>query len=239
MKVFHKGAIVTVVAELAAIAESAKRLALVPAARGGQRSLRIFGGLSDDIDNSVDGVRAPKRRAWAADHLDAVDVLEQRVLLLPGHPPVHRRINAPAVHHYQQLIGVFVIEAASGDRPCATLDLRDVETGNHAQQIGNARHSGAANVFLGDHVNSGRGLRELLFLLRNGGDLDVHEVFKTGVGEIARAFGTVGLEWRECQENGCDNQRNALHQSRHTDRIGPQRRKFTVVASEICRTPIR
>ena len=42
--------------------------------------------LSDDVDDPIDRVGAPDGSARPPDHLDAFDVLQQRVLNMPHHP---------------------------------------------------------------------------------------------------------------------------------------------------------
>jgi hypothetical protein len=52
-------------------------------------------------------------------------------------------------------------------------------------------------MFLGDCENGRAGFERLLILLGAGGDLDVHQVFSSGLGEVARGG-------RLCDGERCD-----------------------------------
>jgi len=60
-----------------------RQLRLRVAAPGGdQPTLRLRGLARDHVDDPVDGIDAPERATGPGDDLDAVDVLEQQVLLM-------------------------------------------------------------------------------------------------------------------------------------------------------------
>src|SRR5690606_29784953 len=62
----------------------AKVESLIDVAKVGVRksALRLSGVAGDDVDDAVDGVRAPKRAAGAAHALDPLDVVEHDMLLI-------------------------------------------------------------------------------------------------------------------------------------------------------------
>src|SRR5690606_33405036 len=73
-------------ARLPAVAQRPAQVGIGRRARRHQQSLRVPGGFADDVDHAVHRVRAPERRARAADDFDAFDVLEHRLLLVPNPP---------------------------------------------------------------------------------------------------------------------------------------------------------
>ena len=48
-----------------------------------KRTLRVFGAFPDDVDRAIDGVGAPERTRGTANHLDAIDVGQHHILLIP------------------------------------------------------------------------------------------------------------------------------------------------------------
>ena len=100
----------------------------------------------DDVDDAVDGVGAPQRRARPADDLDAIDVAEDVVLHVPEDAGEERRVDRAPVDHHQQLVGGVGVEAAWRDRPGAVVEARDVDAVGEEQRVGDRRHAGAADV---------------------------------------------------------------------------------------------
>src|SRR5580698_244389 len=68
------------------------------------------------------------------------------------------------------------------------VNLRYLHARRHSQRFRNARGSGPADVFLCDYKNRCGCLQNLLWIFRNGGDLDVAEFFQAqllqGVGMV-------------------------------------------------------
>src|SRR5712664_3632077 len=87
---------------------------LVTNAAFGISAARIERAPRDDVDDAVDSVRAPHGGPGAADHFDALDVLEQRVLRVPEHAGEERRVDSATVDQDEQLVADRVIES-----PCA------------------------------------------------------------------------------------------------------------------------
>ena len=96
--------VVGVFSQLAAVANTGKTLLLGAAAARHQQSSRIFGRPGDDVNHAIDRVGAPERGARAADHLNPVNVFEQRVLRVPVHAGEQRRVKAPPVHQNEKLV---------------------------------------------------------------------------------------------------------------------------------------
>src|ERR1700730_9369307 len=53
------------------------------APRLGVQSLRVRGALGDDVDDTIDRVRAPQRASRPTDDFDSIDVFQQIVLHVP------------------------------------------------------------------------------------------------------------------------------------------------------------
>lgn len=69
----------------------------VAQADAGKPALRLGRLLGDDVDDVVEAIRSPQRATGSADHLDPVDVLEQRLVPSPEDAAIKRGIDAPAV----------------------------------------------------------------------------------------------------------------------------------------------
>src|SRR6185503_4232595 len=67
-------------------------------------SLRVGRALGNDVDDPVDRVRPPYGGTGTADHLDLLDVLEERILRVPENTRVERRVHAAAVDEHEQLV---------------------------------------------------------------------------------------------------------------------------------------
>ena len=113
-------------------------------------------GLRHNVDDAIDGIGAPERGAGSANHFNAVDVLQHRVLHVPENAGEQRSVNRPPVDHHEQLVGERVVEAARADGPGVLIDARHFHARRAAQRFGNARGARAANVFAGDDVRCGR-----------------------------------------------------------------------------------
>ena len=67
------------------------------------------------------------------------------------------------------------------------MHLRHVYDRLHAWQVGNGGGALAVDVFRRNHVHGRADPRELLLLLRDGSNLDIHQVFQADSGKVARA----------------------------------------------------
>src|SRR6202044_2340692 len=110
--ILREHAVVHLIAGLAAVLSGRQRVLLVAATHLRPGALCIRGALGDDVDDSVDRVGSPERRAGTSDHLDPVDVLHEVVLYVPEHTGEERRINASPIAQYEQIGGVGAGEAA-------------------------------------------------------------------------------------------------------------------------------
>jgi len=111
-----------------------------------QNALGLRRCLRDDIDDAVDGVGPPQGGAGPADHLDAFDVWQHDIELLPVDPGEGRCVDRAAVDLYQELVGETFVEAAGADRPLVGVNARHLHAGDQAQQFGDRRRSGATDV---------------------------------------------------------------------------------------------
>jgi hypothetical protein len=139
-----------------------------------------------DVDDTVDGVGAPESAAGSANDFDAVDVLEQGILDVPPDASEKRVVDEPAVDQDQHFVVKNVAEAARRNDPHMSALLREVQTGDHAQRVGNGGKSTTADVFAGEDEDRRGGARKVFGFLGGGSDLDIHEVFEALAGEIAR-----------------------------------------------------
>ncbi len=162
-----------VATKLAAIPRSREPPLHVSGAARDQNPLSFLRALGDDVDDSVDGVGAPHSRPRAADHLDARDVLHERVLRVPEDSRIKRRIKAPTIHQDEQFVRGRAVEASGGNGVLTRVHAGHLDARNVAQRLWEAESSRAVDLLVGDHVNSRRSLGQLLGLLRNGGDLDL------------------------------------------------------------------
>lgn len=99
--------------------------------RADESTLGILGGMGDDVDDPIDGVRPPDRATGTANHLDALDVGKGNVVVLPEHAGKGGgAIDGAAIHQDQKLVGETGIEAANADRPFVLTDGGDLHTGS-------------------------------------------------------------------------------------------------------------
>ena len=108
---------------------------LTSAAGRKQRPLRCFGGAGDDVDHAVDRIGPPEGGTWAADDLDALDVLEQGVLDVPEDAGEEVVVEGAAGHEDEELVGEAAVEAAGGDGPGVAADPRHLDAGRQAQGL--------------------------------------------------------------------------------------------------------
>src|ERR1700730_6396644 len=91
-----------------------------------EATLCSSGALGDDIDDPINRICAPDRASGTADHLNAVDVLQRYILLVPIDTRGERRVHAPSVDQDQHFISVTVREAANANRPNVGVELCDM-----------------------------------------------------------------------------------------------------------------
>src|SRR5262245_17793995 len=82
-----------------------------------EKSLRLFCALGDDIDYSIDSVRAPQSAARSTNHLYPINIFQQRVLNIPEYSGKQWCINRAAIHQDQKFVCEGIIEAACADGP--------------------------------------------------------------------------------------------------------------------------
>lgn len=174
--------------DLAAVAEAREPALLDTRAGRGVDALRVLRAPGDDVDHPVHRVGAVDRAARAADHLDAVDVLEERVLHLPVRAGEERRVDRAAVDQHEDRAREPAREAADADRPLVRVDARHLHARGEAERVRDRGDARAADVLARDHVDRRRHLRPLLGFPRDGGRLDVHELFEREVGEAPAAL---------------------------------------------------
>src|SRR5689334_19764648 len=91
-------------------AESARRAIECTDGCAREGSGCVLSRLGDDVDDAVYGVGSPNRPAWSPDDLDAIDILQQRVLHSPVDAGKERRVDAAAVNQHQQRLRELVGE---------------------------------------------------------------------------------------------------------------------------------
>ena len=156
VEIFGIHAVVSVVPQLAAVANSGETLLFGAAAARQQQALGIPGRPGDDVDHSIDRVGAPERRARATDHFDPLDIFQQRVLHVPVHAGEQRRIDAAPIHQDQKFVGEQIVETPRADGPAMGVHARHLHAGNQAQGLGNARRARATKLVRGNDGNGSR-----------------------------------------------------------------------------------
>lgn len=163
-------------------------LVAIAASDAGQDAQRVLGAAAGDVDHPVHGIGAPQRAAGSTDHLDAVDVVQQHMVLVPVDAGIERGVDAAPVDQHQQLGGRLEPTGPSGgDGIVERVDALDLKVRRQAQGLGQAHHPGAAQVLSGDHKHRGGGLAQRLGPLGNRGDLDLGEFFDGEAAEIVHA----------------------------------------------------
>src|SRR6266853_4257083 len=162
---------------------------LVAGPSGCKPALGVLGTPRDHVDHAIYGVHSPKRRARAADHLDALDVLEHHVLDVPENSREQRRIDGATIDQHQQLVSGRIVEAARADRVGIGVDARDVEIRRDPEGFRETGRAGAADVLPGDHEYGSAGVGEPLGVFGYRGDLDVAQLFDAQIREVRDAHG--------------------------------------------------
>ena len=91
--------------EMAAVAGAYEILLFISGAAKKQKPLRIPGTFRSDVNDAVDGIRAPKGRARAPNHFDLLQVGQERLLHIPEHARKEWRIKIPTIHQDLHLVG--------------------------------------------------------------------------------------------------------------------------------------
>jgi hypothetical protein len=144
----------------------------------------------DDVDDAIGRVRAPYRPAGPADHLDTFNVRQRNLLHVPIHAREQRGVHATAVDQQQHRFGKVVLQSANSHRPGGRTDPPYFHPGSKPQGVRKARSARPADIFVGDDVDCGRNLPDLLGLLGRGGDFDLAKLLQ---GQVLEALAGDGL----------------------------------------------
>ena len=130
----------------------------VEAAEAGHRggALHLARRLGDHVDHAVERVRAPHRRGRSANHFDLLHLVQVHRQEIPHHEPEEILIQTPAVEQRQLAGRQRAGRAAAGDVDVPRRDLRDVDAGNAAQQLGEVLGRRVLDRHAGDHAHRGR-----------------------------------------------------------------------------------
>ena len=218
----------TRLAELTAVAR--RRAALFRAdSPTDQRAQRVARVPGRDVDDAVDRVRAPQARARTANHLDALDVLQQIVLHVPLDSGKQRRVDTARVAQHEQFLGVDAAECARADRPRIRVASGDVQSGDAAQRFRNGSRARAPDVFVGHDTHRGRRRAQCLGGARYRRDLDVHQLLDAqpfqragGCSHVLRCGCVSGgtQQQRSCQRRGSERVGNLAHDLSFRVRVG-------------------
>ncbi len=177
-----------------------------------QRASRFMRRARDDVDYAIHCVRAPKRRAGAADDFDSVDVIHEHVLRVVGHTREQRVVDAASIHDDQNLVGEILhfeiaAKTARADLIFLRIDLGDLKIWREAQRLGNARDPGLKDFVVRNHVDGRWRARKRLCLFRHRRYFDIGEVLERHAAQLRdlfRSLGDLGLRGgREPQCNKC------------------------------------
>jgi hypothetical protein len=146
-----------------------------------QAALRLARLSRNDVDDAVDGVRAPQGRAGAADHLDPVDILGWNRLHVPINPAEQGCVDAAAVDQDEQLVRqagvVSDVEAARRDRIAGRTELGHFQVRRQPQHLGHSGRARADDVVMADHIDRRRRIAQRLRRFRNRRYLDIRQIF--------------------------------------------------------------
>src|SRR5207253_6453267 len=98
-------------------------------------SLRVRRVFGDDIDDAVDRIGSPQRRAGTTDDLDAVEIGEKDVLHIPQRSAEERIVDCAPIDQYERLVGKAAGEAAHPDRPGVRVRVADEHAWRHAKNF--------------------------------------------------------------------------------------------------------
>src|SRR5438876_12737 len=142
-----------VLANGAAVTETACTLICVAAPHGSERSARIFGIPGDNVDDAVNGVRSPDGAPWAAYDFNPLHIFEENILEFPVHSGIERSVHTAPVDQHQHRLGVSVSKAAYTDRPCARIDTRDLHPRHQSEKFRDTGGAGPPDVFTGENID--------------------------------------------------------------------------------------
>jgi len=98
------------------------------------------------------GVGAVKARLRAADHLDALDILDRKVGEIEA--AVREAVDRHAVDEDEQMVGLGAADAQLGLR-AAIADLADRDARHRAQHVGDGLGAGLGDLSLGNDGDGG------------------------------------------------------------------------------------
>src|SRR5579884_2140601 len=78
-----------------------------------QRSVRQLGILGNDINDAVDGIRAPYRSTGPANHFNTLDILDRNILDVPEHALKQWGVYDSAIDQNQYILGKLAGKAAN------------------------------------------------------------------------------------------------------------------------------
>ena len=184
IKVFAKDPVIGALAQHATVLRRSKPLVQIASADNHEATLCFRSFSRNDVDYSIDCVGSPNGPSWAADHFDTFYILKRKIQDITEDATKSRRVDISAIDHDQKLIAEPPIQPPGGNCPGIGIDLRDVESGNHAQQAGNIGRPGPMNVCCSDDKDCGSGPGYLLFGLGYGSHFGVHQIFKAQVSQV-------------------------------------------------------
>ncbi len=184
-----------------------------------QRAGGVPGGLCPDVDHAIHGVGAPERAARASNDLDAGNVFEGNVVMVPPHAGEVGRVDASAVDHDQQFVGEAVVESPHRDGVLVAVLPGNTDAWHVAQQLGQGPRAGAPDIFLSKHVDGGGDFVAGFLLARGAGDLDFKQFleaeFRKVPAVLRRCDCTGNGNAEEERAQSCE-VRNVFPCSRHT-----------------------
>ena len=103
--------------DLPALPEGGQALAFIPTPYGQDVALGFLRTEGFDIDDTVDGVRAPQGRPRPPGHFYGIKDFNGQVRRIPDHPAEDRGIDFPAVLEDELHVGKAMLEGACGHSP--------------------------------------------------------------------------------------------------------------------------
>src|SRR5439155_6411567 len=109
--------VVGVIVYRASVPDTAKSSQLCSSTCCCQHSLRALGRFSNDVDDAVYRIGAPKCCSRAPYHFNPVHILKHDVLHVPIHSREQRCVHAPTIDQHEKLISKTSVRSARTDRP--------------------------------------------------------------------------------------------------------------------------
>ncbi len=116
---------------------------------------------------------SPDGSTRPANHLDAFDIFEQRILHFPICAVEESSVDSAAIHQHQDGAVQARTEAVNSDRPMIAVDACDFHAGREAQSLRYVCGAGPPDIFAGYDKNGGSGVEGFFRFFGGSGYFDL------------------------------------------------------------------